>query len=97
MPTGTKRKSPPIDIRSGSAPEVLRSIPAGSIHLIVTNPPYADARSGTYGEIEVDRFVDWFLEISFELHRVLRSDGSFILNIKEPVVNGERAIGLPHE
>ena len=35
--------------------------------------------------------MDWFLPISRELYRVLRPDGSFVLNIKERVVNGERA------
>lgn len=34
--------------------------------------------------------VEWFLPISALLKRVLKPTGSFILNIKEPVVNGER-------
>jgi len=34
--------------------------------------------------------VDWFLPIAAELQRVLKPDGSFILNIKERVVKGER-------
>jgi hypothetical protein len=34
--------------------------------------------------------VEWFLPIGQELYRVLKPDGTFILNIKEKVVNGER-------
>jgi DNA modification methylase len=35
-------------------------------------------------------YVDWFLPKSEEFLRVLKSDGTFILNIKERVVDGER-------
>jgi DNA modification methylase len=34
--------------------------------------------------------VEWFLPISTELQRVLKPTGTFILNIKEKVVEGER-------
>jgi DNA modification methylase len=34
--------------------------------------------------------VDWFLPIAYELKRVLKPTGSFVLNIKEPAVDGER-------
>ncbi|MDE2818114.1 MAG: site-specific DNA-methyltransferase [Chloroflexota bacterium] len=61
-----------------------------SIQLIVTSPPYADQRKKTYGGIHPDEYVDWFLPISRELLRVLNPRGTFILNIKEKAVNGER-------
>jgi len=56
----------------------------------VTSPPYADQRAATYGGVKADDYVEWFLPISAELHRVLKPEGSFVLNIKERVVNGER-------
>ncbi|MEX0268555.1 site-specific DNA-methyltransferase [Leptolyngbyaceae cyanobacterium UHCC 1019] len=68
----------------------LPSLPAQSIDLIVTSPPYADQRKNTYGGIHPDKYVEWFLPISSELKRVLKPTGSFVLNIKERVVNGER-------
>ncbi|WP_410965949.1 DNA methyltransferase, partial [Salmonella sp. SAL4438] len=61
-----------------------------SIDLIVTSPPYADQRKNTYGGVNPDEYVSWFLPIAKELLRVLRPTGSFVLNIKEKVVNGER-------
>jgi site-specific DNA-methyltransferase (adenine-specific) len=60
------------------------------VDLIFTSPPYADSRANTYGGIKPDEYVDWFLPISAELLRVLKPTGTFILNIKEKVVNGER-------
>ncbi|MEW6181460.1 MAG: site-specific DNA-methyltransferase [Chloroflexota bacterium] len=68
----------------------LKNLPDNSIDLIFTSPPYADSRKNTYGGIRPDEYVEWFLPISGELLRVLKPDGTFILNIKEKVVNGER-------
>jgi site-specific DNA-methyltransferase (adenine-specific) len=74
----------------GDSLDILQRIPSESINLIVTSPPYADQRKGTYGGIQPEDYVDWFLPIASELKRVLKTDGSFILNIKEKVVSGER-------
>lgn len=77
-------------IINGDSREVLRSLPDNSVDLIVTSPPYADNRKHTYGGVSPDEYVVWFLPISAELLRVLKPDGTFILNIKEKVVEGER-------
>jgi len=69
----------------------LKKQRANSIDLIVTSPPYADRRKKTYGGIPENQYVEWFLPISAELKRVLKPKGSFVLNIKEKAVNGERA------
>jgi site-specific DNA-methyltransferase (adenine-specific) len=74
----------------GDCREKLRELADNSIDLIFTSPPYADSRSNTYGGTHPDKYVDWFLPISAELLRVLKPDGTFVLNIKEKVVNGER-------
>lgn len=69
---------------------VMSGLPRQSVDLIVTSPPYADQRKGTYGGIHADHYVDWFLPIADECQRLLKPGGSFVLNIKERVVNGER-------
>ncbi|SKB13052.1 putative Site-specific DNA-methyltransferase (cytosine-N(4)-specific) [Planktothrix sp. PCC 11201] len=74
----------------GDCSKVLQQIPSNIADLIVTSPPYADSRKKTYGGINPDDYVQWFLPISLELYRVLKEDGTFIINIKEKVVNGER-------
>lgn len=74
----------------GDCEEVLKKIPENSIDLIVTSPPYADQRRSTYGGIHPDKYVEWFLPKTLEFFRVLKPSGTFILNIKERVVNGER-------
>jgi len=75
----------------GDCRERLKEIADNSVDLIVTSPPYADQRKTTYGGIGVNEYVNWFLPISKELLRVLKPTGTFILNIKEKVVDGERS------
>jgi site-specific DNA-methyltransferase (adenine-specific) len=79
------------DIFFGDSKDELKKLADNSIDLIVTSPPYADQRKGTYGGIHPDKYVEWFLPISVQLLRVLRPTGTFILNIKEKVVESERS------
>src|SRR4051794_17267704 len=75
---------------AGDCREVLQAAPDASVELIVTSPPYADQRNQTYGGVPIDQYVEWFVPITQQLHRVLKPAGSFVLNIKERVANGER-------
>jgi site-specific DNA-methyltransferase (adenine-specific) len=68
----------------------VKKFPDKSIDLIITSPPYADKRKHSYGGVSPDKYVEWFSPIAEELYRVLKDDGSFILNIKEHPQNGER-------
>ncbi|MBI4473006.1 MAG: site-specific DNA-methyltransferase [Acidobacteria bacterium] len=74
----------------GDCASELKKLPANCIDLVFTSPPYADCRKSTYGGIHPDHYADWLLPITAELLRVLKSTGSFVLNIKEKTVNGER-------
>jgi site-specific DNA-methyltransferase (adenine-specific)/site-specific DNA-methyltransferase (cytosine-N4-specific) len=77
-------------IRLGDSKDILKELQENSVDLIVTSPPYADRRKQTYGGIAPEKYVEWFLPISKELLRVLKSNGTFILNIKEKADDGER-------
>jgi site-specific DNA-methyltransferase (adenine-specific)/site-specific DNA-methyltransferase (cytosine-N4-specific) len=79
------------DVYLGDSKDILKRLSDNSVDLIVTSPPYADQRNGTYGGIRHDRYVDWFLPISEQLLRVIKPSGTFVLNIKEKVVEGERS------
>ncbi len=77
-------------IHLGDSNDVLKRFPKDCIDLIITSPPYANNRKSPYNGVQIDQYVDWFLPIASELKRVLKPEGSFILNIKERAVNGER-------
>jgi DNA modification methylase len=85
---------PPATLESqallGDCLDVLPRYPDQCIDLIVTSPPYADQRATTYGGIKPDDYVDWFLPRAAQFLRVLKPGGSFVLNIKEKAVHGER-------
>lgn len=74
----------------GDCKDILRNFGDNRIDLIFTSPPYADRRAHTYGGIKPEEYVDWFLWRSEQFLRVLKPEGTFILNIKEKAENGER-------
>jgi len=74
----------------GDCLDVLREFPDNCIDLIVTSPPYADSRKNDYGGVSPNQYVEWLLPRTKEFLRVLKPSGTFILNIKEKVVDGQR-------
>jgi len=84
------KQIPVNEIICGDCEVVLKNLPQGKINLIVTSPPYADSRKKTYGGIHPDKYVEWMLPKTKLFYDILNSRGTFILNIKEKVVKGER-------
>ncbi|NIV96798.1 site-specific DNA-methyltransferase [candidate division KSB1 bacterium] len=78
------------EIIFGDCETVLQNFPDNCVDLIVTSPPYADSRKNIYGGIHPDNYVEWFLPKAAQFLRVLSPTGTFVLNIKEKVINGER-------
>jgi site-specific DNA-methyltransferase (adenine-specific) len=76
-------------IISGDCLEGLKTLPDGCANLIMTSPPYAEARKKTYGGIPADEYIAWFTPIAKECYRILAKDGSFILNIGDNTIDGE--------
>ncbi len=77
-------------VHLGDCLDVMKAMPSDSVDLIVTSPPYADARQHTYGGVHPDAYVAWFTERAAQMLRLLKPSGSFVLNIKEKVVDGQR-------
>src|SRR5512135_2511302 len=65
----------------GDSLELLPRLPAGSVNLVFTSPPYALLAKKEYGNPSQSDYVAWFLPVAFQIFRVLRDDGSFVLNI----------------
>ena len=85
-----QRTSPYARLLFGDCLTKLAEVDSNSVDLIFTSPPYANRRASTYGGIKPDEYVEWFMSIADELQRVLKPTGTFVLNIKEPAINGER-------
>lgn len=65
----------------GDAIALMRQLPAASVNLIVTSPPYALQFKKEYGNVAKTDYVNWFRPFAVEIMRVLADDGSFVLNI----------------
>jgi site-specific DNA-methyltransferase (adenine-specific)/site-specific DNA-methyltransferase (cytosine-N4-specific) len=79
-----------VILHLGDSREVLKKYPDGYFNLIITSPPYADARKNHYDSISPNDFPDFFESFHSELWRVLSADGSFVINIKDKVIDGVR-------
>lgn len=78
------------EVHLGDCLDILKRYPDACVDLIVTSPPYADQRRSTYGGIHPDDYVQWMLPRTEQFLRVLKDSGSFVLNIKEKAVDGQR-------
>ncbi len=65
----------------GDSCELLRLIPDRTVNLVLTSPPYALHFKKEYGNASKSEYVDWFLPFARQILRILREDGSFVLNI----------------
>jgi site-specific DNA-methyltransferase (cytosine-N4-specific) len=61
--------------------DVLRRLPADSVALAFTSPPFALKRQKAYGNVAPEEYVEWFWPFAQEIHRVLRPDGSFVFDL----------------
>src|SRR6266404_2809647 len=59
----------------GDSLETLRKLPANSVSLVLTSPPYALHFKKAYGNKEKHEYIDWMLPFAREIRRVLRDDG----------------------
>lgn len=80
----------------GDALVLLRQLPDDSINLVITSPPYALEFKKEYGNEPQARYVEWFIPFAEEVRRVLRPDGSFVLNIGGAWEKGRPTRSLYH-
>jgi DNA modification methylase len=74
------------EVREGDSLELLRAMPAESVHCVVTSPPYWGLRDyGVAGQMGLERdpndYLEKMVEWGREIWRVLRSDGTLWLNM----------------
>jgi len=65
----------------GDSRELLDELPANSINLVVTSPPFALQKKKEYGNKDPDDYNEWFLRFAEKVERVLTEDGSFVVDI----------------
>jgi len=71
------------DLTCGDCLDVLPTLPAASVDVVVTSPPYnLDLRYRRYRDRRGEgEYLDWMVAVATALRRVMKPDGSFFLNI----------------
>jgi len=92
--SATERGSPFDRIVHGDARDVLDRLPAGSVHLAITSPPY-NVRipyRGYSDDLSPAEYLAWLRGVWSSLHRVLVPGGRFVLNVAPTSIKDFRPI-----
>ena len=65
----------------GDSLKVMQEFPDHSVNLILTSPPFALTFKKDYGNVDATEYVGWFLPYAREFRRLLREDGSLVIDI----------------
>lgn len=65
----------------GDSLTLLDSLEPDSIDLVMTSPPFALQREKIYGNVDQALYVDWLLAFCKKVHRILKPQGSFVLDL----------------
>lgn len=65
----------------GDASKLLRKMPTGSVNLILTSPPYPIHEKKGYKKIGQQEFLDWFMSFADDFWRVLKRNGSLVIDL----------------
>lgn len=70
----------------------IRALGVKEVNGVFTSPPYAEQRKRQYGGIASDKYVEWWNDVQKRVVEKIARDGSFFLNIKAHVEDGERSL-----
>lgn len=65
----------------GDSLALLAQLEDESVDLVVTSPPFALSHKKEYGNEDQSEYVEWLTRFAVEVHRVLRAEGSFVLDL----------------
>lgn len=81
---------------NGDSREILKAIPDNSVSLVMTSPPFALRKQKSYGNPDAAQYVDWFRPFAEQVLRVLKDDGSFVIEIGGAWVKGSPTRSIYH-
>lgn len=80
----------------GNSLDLLRTIDAGNVNLIMTSPPFGLVRKKEYGNVDADQYLDWMRPFAKEFHRILADNGSAVIDIGGAWNQGQPTRSLYH-
>ncbi|WP_073833294.1 DNA-methyltransferase [Pseudovibrio exalbescens] len=61
--------------------DVMKRQETETVDLIMTSPPFALTRKKDYGNEQEDTYLDWFRNFAVEFQRILKKDGSLVIDL----------------
>jgi DNA modification methylase len=80
----------------GDSLQVMRRMGDETVNLVLTSPPFGLVRQKDYGNVEARDYLEWFRPFGDEFKRILRSDGSLVIDIGGAWVKGQPTRSLYH-
>jgi len=74
----------------------MAGLPPQSVNLVLTSPPFALRKKKSYGNVSADQYIDWFMPFAQQIHRILKRNGSFVLDIGGSWNQGQPTRSLYH-
>ena len=65
----------------GNSLDLMRELPDECIDLICTSPPFALVRKKEYGNVGAHEYIEWFKTFASQFYRVLKPQGSLVIDI----------------
>jgi site-specific DNA-methyltransferase (cytosine-N4-specific) len=76
--------------------EYMARLGDGVINLIMTSPPFGLVRKKDYGNVDASEYLDWFRPFAEQFARILKSDGSLVIDIGGAWIAGQPTRSLYH-
>ena len=73
-----------------------KSVKAKSVHLIMTSPPFGLVRKKDYGNADANEYLEWFRPFAQAMKRVLKENGSLVIDIGGAWIPGQPTRSLYH-
>jgi site-specific DNA-methyltransferase (cytosine-N4-specific) len=83
-------------IHLGDSLQYLKTCKQQGINLIMTSPPFGLVRKKQYGNVDADQYVEWFRPFAEQFRRVLKENGSLVIDIGGAWIPGQPTRSLYH-
>jgi site-specific DNA-methyltransferase (cytosine-N4-specific) len=74
----------------------LQTVATDSINLVITSPPFGLVRKKEYGNADADKYLEWFRPFASQIHRILKENGSFVIDLGGAWNRGQPTRSLYH-
>ncbi len=65
----------------GNSLALMAELPNESVDLICTSPPFALVRKKEYGNVDACEYIEWFKKFAIQFYRILKPQGSLVVDI----------------